>query len=303
MNDLENQLGALGRSSPDEAILIPALLSEANALLEQTKARGAILQAEEVRLNSIKLQFERKAAVFMRVVGHARLEAARPAEVAAGEWWWYIDRVVSDQQRAQRTRVLRIVGIVAAVLVVLGVIYQVFLAPDPSVVERLNRMNNADLFADQGQYVDAIEQIRLAQTAVPDDPVTLIMEAAYREQLGEAQAADELFSQAKNLSGNEAEFLLNRAQVYLRLGQGEAALEDVNTVITRDPESALGYYLKASTELSLNQLDAAYYSFQRTVELAEEQGNIQLSGTARVQMAYLTQQMMMGMPDPPTATP
>ncbi|MBN2470592.1 MAG: hypothetical protein JXN59_07705 [Anaerolineae bacterium] len=292
--DLENQLGALGRSSAEEALTLPAMLSEATALLETAKAKGALIQAEEVRLATILAQFERKADTFMRTVGQQRLEAARPEPVPEEAWWWHADQIVADQQRARRNRALRMFGIVALVVILVVVGYRLFLAPDPSVIERLNHINNAELLADENRYEEAIAAIQLAQTAVPDDSFTLLMEGAYHELLGETEAADRLFSQAKNLTESEVDFLSQRAQVYLRMDEAEIAMEDLDTILERDPESVIAHYLKASAQERLNLLDQAYENYVKAAELADEAGNSQMSGMARVQLAYLTQRMMSG---------
>ncbi len=304
LNDLENQLGALDRSSPDETLRLPAMLEEATSALAAAKAKGAALQAEEVRLNTILAQYERKAGAFMRVVGQARLEAARPAGIPEDAWWWYPDRIEAERVRARNTRLLRTGAVVALVVGLAVVIYRLFLAPDPTVIERLNRINNAELLADEGQLEAAIGEIQLAQTAIPDDPFTLLMEGAYHELLGDGLTADRLFSHAKSLSDSEMDFLAQRAQVYLRLDAADIALEDLQAILERDPDSAIAYYLSGAAYESMNALSDAYDSYVRAVELADEQGESRLSGMGRVQLAYLTQRMMAGQPTPVlTVTP
>lgn len=298
LNDMENQLGALARSSAEEALSLPAMLDDATSLLAAGRAKGATLQAEEVRLNTIMAQFERKAGAFMRIVGQARLAAARPAGTPEDVWWWYPDRIEAERQRARNARLLRTGAVVAFIGAVLVVVYQLFLAPDPLVIERLNRINNAEALAEEGRFEAAIGEIQLAQTAMPDDPFALLMEGAYHEQMGAEQTADQLFSRAKSLTESETDFLLQRAQVYLRLGAAEVALEDLDTILERDSESAVAYYLRGAAYEGMNDLGGAYDSYMQAVELAEEQGDSRLSGMGRVQLAYLTQRMMAGQPTP-----
>ncbi|GAB4576197.1 MAG: hypothetical protein Kow0077_31470 [Anaerolineae bacterium] len=292
LDDLESAVGALGYSRPDEALAIPKMLDEAADLLSELKARGGTWQAEEVRLKSVLAQLERQAARYLAVVGRARLADARPPDTPPARWWWYVERVVADQRRAQRDRLLRIAALVLVIFAALALIYRQFLAPDPAVVERVSRVGNAELYASEGDYAAAVEEIHLAQTAVPDDPTLWVMEGVYLEAAGDEQAADRLYGQAKNAMASEAEFLLQRAQVYMRVNQPETALEDVLLAIEREPDSGVAYYLKGSIEASLGRLQEAYNSLLRAAELADQAGDTRLSGLARVQLAYLTQQMM-----------
>lgn len=300
---LENLLGTLGRGNVDETLTIPALMDDATSLLETLQARGSQLQAEESRMRTIRAKLERNAPKFLSTVSAERLVAARPPDAPEEHWWWYADRKVAEQRRAALNQSLRVAGIFVAVLAVLVVIYKLFLAPDPMVVERIDRLNRAEILAEDGDFPAALEQVYLAQTAVPDDAYSLIMEGAYHAVQGESEQAEQAYTAARAQSEDDNEFLVQRAQVYMRLGNGEAALEDLNVVIERDPTSAVAYYLKGSTEQALNMLDEAYNSYQTAVDLAEAADDTQLSGLARVQMAYLTQQMMSAPLAVPTATP
>lgn len=292
LNKLENQLGVLGRTEADEAIEIPSLLDEAAFLIDSLRAKGSPLQAEEVRMRTILAKLERNAPKYLSTVGADRLAKARPEDVPDNHWWWYADRKVAEQRRAAFSRSLRLAAVVVGVVVVLAILYQAFLAPDPMVTERMRRMNNAELLVDEGDIPAALEQVHLAQTAIPDYPYTIIVEAVYHEALGDSDRADQLFSTAKALSENDDEFLIQRAEAYLRAYNPEAAIEDAHVLIERDPDSATGYYIRGLAEQALNQLDAAYNSFQRAAELADEANDTRLSGVARVQMAYLAQQSM-----------
>jgi tetratricopeptide (TPR) repeat protein len=304
LDTLENQLGALGRSGADEAIQIPALLEEATTLLVTLTDKGGVFLAEESRLRTILAQLERNAAKFMATVGPERLAAARPAGVPDDHWWWFVGRLTASQRKTQRMRWLRIGAIAAAVLVALVVVYRLFLAPDPAIVERSARLNNASALAEQGDFAGALEEVHLAQTAVPNDPYPILVEGTYLEVLGNTQQAEEIFGRAKLLYEEENTFILERAQAYMSIGQLDVALEDITTVLDRDPRSAVAYYLKGILEQNREQIAEAYDSFALASTLADEAGNTQLSAMARVQMAYISQRVAIpSQPGGPTATP
>jgi len=293
LDELESQVGVLGRSSAEEARRIPALLDEATAYLADLQEKGGVFQAEEVRLQSVCAQLERKAATFLAAAGgESALAAARPAQVPEDHWWWYIERVVARQRHARRMRALRMAGIVAVVLIAAVIIYQAFLAPDPAVRERSIRMDSANLLAGQGDFAGAIQEIQIAQTAVPDDPYLLIMEGAFHEQLGQMAEAERLYGAAKLATEDETQFLLMRAEVYMRIGQPATALEDLQVILAREPENATAYYLSGVAYQNLNRFQEAIDSFQLATDYAAAAGNTQLEGMSRVQMSFLLQQMM-----------
>lgn len=303
LDTVEQQLGALGRSSADEAIQIPALLDEITTLLADLTGKGGVFLAEESRLRTVVAQLEKNAAKFMAAVGPERLGQARPADVPASHWWWRLDDVVATQRRTERQRLLRLGAIAAGVVILVVVVYRLFFAPDPSVVERTARLNNASLLVEQGDFEGALAEVQLAQTAVPDDPYPILLEGAYREQLGEPEQAEQAFGRAKLLYEDENTFLLERAQAYMAVGQADPALEDIAAVLARDPRSAVAYYLRGLVEQGQDRIVEAHDSFAMASTLADEAGNTQLSAMARVQMAYLSQRVGIPSSYGPTATP
>ncbi len=299
LDELERQVGTLGHSSPEEVRRIPSLLDEATVQLAELKGKGGDFLAEEVRLQSLYSQLERKAALFLSAAGGAAaLAAIRPAEVPEGHWWWHMERIVAEQRRARLKQVLRVVAIAAVVVILVVILYQTFLAPDPAVRERALRIDAAGALVEQGDYSGAIQEIQIAQTAVPDDPYLLIMEGVFHDQLGDTAAAEQAFGAAKRLAEDELNFLLMRAEVYLRTFQPARALEDLQVIIARDPQKSVAYYLAGVAYQNMGKLPEALNSFQLATDYASAAGDTQLEGLSRVQMSYLLQQMMV----PPLAT-
>lgn len=303
LDELERQIGVLGRSSPEEVRRIPSLLDEATVQLTELKGKGGDFLAEEVRLQSLYARLERKAAAFLNAAGGApALAAIRPVDVPESHWWWHIERIVAEQRRAWLKQVLRIAAIVVAVVIVAAIIYQAFLAPDPAVRERALRIDAAGALAEQGDYAGAIQEIQVAQTAVPDDPYLLIMEGAYYEQLGQTESAEQAFGAAKRLAEDESNFLIMRAEVYLRTFQPARALEDLRVVLAREPEKAVAYYLQGVAYQNTGRLQEAVTSFQLAADYASAAGDTQLEGMSRVQISYLLQQMVVPALTTPTPT-
>jgi tetratricopeptide (TPR) repeat protein len=304
LDDLEAQVGVLGRSGAAEASQIPAMFEAVTSRIQALKARGGTLQVEDLRLKTLFAQFERKADVFVRTVGGpAAVAKLRPQDGPEDHWWWYTDRIVSRQKRTRNIRYLQIGGIVTAVLLVVVVVYQLFLAPSPEVKERIERTNNAQILAEAGEFEAGIQELLLAQTAVPDDPVLFIMQGAYAEQLGDTAQAEQAFGTAKLLMETEEEFLLTRAQIYQQLMRLDESLADLEEALARNPNSATAYYIQATAYQLRGDLSEAYTAYLRSTDLASEQGDSQLEAMARMQLAYLAQRMVVPEMGNPTATP
>jgi cytochrome c-type biogenesis protein CcmH/NrfG len=79
----------------------------------------------------------------------------------------------------------------------------------------------------------------------------------------------------------------------------DAMIADAEAAIAVNPQSARGYLYLAQANANLgNLLDAQMY-YEKAEEQARAAGDAELEAFARVQMAYLYQQMMAL----PTATP
>ena len=112
LTQLENRLGKLDRSGREEALDIPPLFDSAFALLTELQAHGASFPGEQARFETVKAIFQKKAKIFLGIVGGTaalKRRRAMPAPDVA-RWWWYIDSWQAELQYAQRLRTVKLWG-------------------------------------------------------------------------------------------------------------------------------------------------------------------------------------------------
>lgn len=301
LGQLEAHIGKLDHDSREEVLKIPQLFDAAYSALVHLRQAGVSIPAEEARFGTVSAQFERKGTVFLRKIGGARvLEALRQQETPETErWWWTIDRMLADQQKTQLRHQGKMLLIGGAVIAVLALLYLLFLAPDEETRARLRHQQNADQFAQDGAYGEALDEIHQALTYAPDDIDLLIWQGALEQLLGREDEANVTFATAEAIAGSRQQFLLERAQVYLNLYEPEAMLADAEAVIRLDPDAPYGYFYAGQAHLQMGSYLAAQENYEQTATLAAVVGETELEAIARIQIAQIYQMMMA----PPEATP
>jgi tetratricopeptide (TPR) repeat protein len=293
LNELEGRIGRLGYGMGQEALTIPPLFDAVSATMTLFQEEGQAMRAEVARLEAVSAGLRRKAAVFLREIGGAGVlrDARRVHQPDPANWWWFLDDLISDRRRARLRKLLRLAGAVAATLILLIVLYQRFLAPDPATRARLEHRQNAERLVSEGDLVGALKEVEQALLIAPDDPYLTILQGTLQQKLGRRTMAEETFAVAEAALGDQGRFLLTRGQAYLLLDQMPNALADAEAVIALDPESASGFMLLGRTNELLGDYPAAVVAYEQAAALAEIQGDFQLAGTARVSMGFLMQRL------------
>ena len=295
---LEAAVARLGRSQRSEALAILGLFDAVSARLAELHAGGQVLRAEEARWEAIAATFKRKAGAFLRKLGGAgALEDARRArQPDPAAWWWFIDRWLAEKRRAQLRRLLIGAAAAAVVLVLLGVLYERFLAPDPATRERLRHEQAADGLAMDGDLAGALAEVDQALTFAPGDVVLLVFKGVLQQKLGQF-VAEATFAAAEKAAGSREVFLITRAQMYMRVGDGRAMLADAREVVTTNPQSAAGHLLLGQANEILGNSQVAIAAYEKAGSLADAQNNPQLAAIARMNLATLLQQVQVGTPE------
>jgi len=304
LGQLEAHIGKLSHDPREEVQKIPVLFDEVHALIAELDYAGIPLSAEVSRFETASATLRRKARLFLRKVGGREgLAALRPKRTPSPEqWWWFIDQWLAEQGKAQRRRELRFLLIFAAVLVVLAGAYTLFLRPDESTRERLRLQQAAEQLAQNEEYAIALQTVNEALTWSPDDASLLAFKGVLETQLGLEGEAAQTFAAAEAVSDSLESFYLTRAQVHLTLGMFEAVLADAEATLSVNPKSARGHLFMAQANANLGNVLEAQRQFEEAARLANEMNDVELEAIARIQLAYLYQQMLAPLPTA-TTTP
>lgn len=288
---LEALVGQLGHGLGEEALSIPPLLDQITAGMAALQATGQSTPGETSRLESTSAELQRKATLFLREVGGARvLRSARSAhQPDSAHWWWHLDRVIADRRWAQLRRWLVSGVVVALLLALLFFIYERFLAPDPAAMATLRRQQAAESLAQKGDWNGALSEVEQALMALPDDPDGLVLKGIIQQELGQSAAAETTFAAAEARLGSREQFLILRAAQFIKLDQNEAALADAQEAISLQEDSATGYLMLGQANFNLEHYAEAIAAFQQASDLAEKQGNPELSASARIRLGMAMQ--------------
>lgn len=299
LDRLEVQLGKMEYSAADEVLQIPLLFDEIQRMYDDALAhpeRGAV--EEQARIDSLAAQFKRKAQPFLRAIGGtgALAKARAPYTPTEEQWWWFVDVWWAEQQRAQFQRRLKGGAVAAGALAVLVLMYMVFLMPDAATRNRYWHQQTAEQVVQEGDYVTALAEIEAALEFAPDDAELYVWRGVLLVVLEQPDASAVAFATAQSLVSNHRAFLTLRAQTYLFVLLPELALADAHALIADAPELAQGYFLLGRAYYLLRDYKLANENYERAAELAAETGDADLEAMARVQSAYLMQEMMGAVP-------
>lgn len=275
----------LAMISPESARDLLTNASEADALLDRLAAGGADVRAEAARLETISERIVKSAKPIVAAVGGRDAYAALRAGVGPGatQPWWRLDDVLAGQRRRMWGRI----GIAAAVVALIAVgafLLRGFLFPPDPVGDAVFGVQAALRDGDLDRAIGAVE---LGLTQTPTNTTLLIWQGVLLEAKGDPAASAAFAAARANVS--EGEFLLERSQANLMIGNYDQVLADTGAVIAAQPNSAEARFLRASAHESRSEIDLAIQDLEEASRLAQEAGNDTLYATARVRLGMLMQ--------------
>lgn len=282
----------------------PAVLRQntaAHALLDRLANGGADMRAERSRLDTTDERIINHASRIVKVTGGAAGFAALREE-AAGDYadsrWWRLDDEVAAANRSRLIKICVGVGALAVVLLLSYLMRGLLFPPDP-VGDTLFAMQAGLRENDVPRALTAVET---GLTKVPTSTTLLVWQGVLFEKANDPRSAD-AFAKAKEIEGEER-FLLERAQVFVQIGDNDRAIEDATRAIEMNPKSAEAYYLRSSGYEGKDDIQRALDDLDKSATLAQEAGNDTLFATARVRAGTLMQRLMgSGDSNNATATP
>jgi len=296
LDTLEADLGKLGFGLGPQALEIPTLMDQAAQLFDEFRQEGRDLAEERLRWETASHQLRSKASTWLREVGGSEsFEKTRRARQPSAEaWWWFLDKQVTQDQKRSLRRTLKWAVGAALVLVLLGLGYKLFLAPDPGTQARIGYTYDAESLSRSGDLTGALQLVEKALATAPDDPDLLIFKGVLQNVLGQTAAAEESFQKAEKILNNQENFYLLRAQRYFYVGHYQEMLADTQAVIQVNTQSATGYMLQGQAQEALGNSKEAMDAYERASQLAEANNQPEIAVTAR--MLYGTLLQRQGMP-------
>ena len=273
-------------------------VAEAHRLLDRLRTSGADVRAEEARLQTVDERMIRNAKQIVAAVGGTQQFIALRQQIAPHlrERWWNLEEEVV----AARRQLFKRFAIGAAVLVAIGIVgfllRGVLFPPNPVG----DAVFAAQAALREGDVQKAIQAIEQGLGAEPSSTTLLIWKGALLERQNDPAGAAAL--EAARSALGEKDYLLEKAQVNLLLGENDRVIADMTRLIETIPDPAEAYYIRATAFENKNELWRAIRDLEAASEIAQRTGNDTLFATARIRMGVLMQTAP-GAGAAPTATP
>ncbi len=301
LSDAERLAANLRKAGPQVVELL-GLFDEIARGLEDLKAAGMDVRVEQSRFETVQSQLDRHKGRFLARAGKAFREAREAARPDREQWWWFVDEEWAQERRQKLRRALIMGAVVVGLLVVVGVLYQLFLAPSPEKRAAWRSESRGEYLArEEKDFEAALVEFEAASALLPDDPEYWVWIGVLRLELGDAEGAEEALTTARSLYPADVYFLLKRAEIYGDVGDLDAAIADADQAILEDPDLAWAYYTRHSIHLERGDPWSALDDLEKADELAQESGDLQLQAVARAERAMVMQ--MISASPLPTQTP
>jgi tetratricopeptide (TPR) repeat protein len=293
LKDLENRIARLSELTRQAALEIPGLFDDVDDLIKELQERGSNLSSELGQLKTLSAQFTNVRVDFIRKIGGPQVlaEARRQVEPREDHWWWYADLSLAEENKRKTMRLLRIFGVAIVLLVVAGLVYNQFLAPDPAFRASYGHQQEAENALMEGNLQTAVAEVQNALTYTPEEASLYVLQGVIQEALGEAGEAETSYETARLLYERADTFYNQRTILYIMLGEPQRALEDTQSAIEINPKSAITYLHQGQAYENLGQIKNAIQSYEKADELAQQSNNVQLQAIIRINLSNAYQRI------------
>jgi tetratricopeptide (TPR) repeat protein len=290
------QLVSTLRGTGPQVLRLPHLLDRTFEGIVELEETGVDMRAERVRFETVQRQLRRQQVRFLAEAGEVFGEERAAIQPDRARWWWFIDGSVAEQRQERLRRTLTWGAVAILALAVAWFVYDRYIAPPPEVREALRLSSSGESLAAEGDLQAALAEFEAAVALNPDDAALWLWVGVIHSELDELDEAQSAFDVARSLYEAEQDFLLQRGITYLRAGNLDAAEADAEQVITGDPQSGWGYFLRGNITAEQGDFFEAAADLERAAELAQAAGDLQLEATARTQRAMVMQMAVGGGP-------
>ncbi|HSV31434.1 MAG TPA: tetratricopeptide repeat protein [Atribacteraceae bacterium] len=264
--------------------------------LDHYREKGAYLDPECTRLGNHDSAFQGKAFTFVRMTGSKKLANARNLLTPAPErWWWFLDRTVSEQKRRWLKKFLKNLSIAVSIFLV---VYFVFLRLPPDEKKYFDVLSSIEQIADDftrtpypaQQEILLQEGYELSlsiQNLFPERSNPYLIAGVIQEIRSQEPVASTLLAEAAMRFEDEKDFLVEKAGWFIRFGKLDAAFNSVALALEGDRNHLGAWNLQGMIFEMQGNIPEALRTYERVLELAEEQGVTTLIPITRIKMAML----------------
>jgi tetratricopeptide (TPR) repeat protein len=308
LDQIEIKVGKIGQNSSVQSL---ALLSQLDTVFDKISALapGATKRALTTQFDALLSRLRKDAGRFLADAGGANSlkEVRGKINPASERSWWYLDQYLREKRAAFLRKNAITGGVIIIILLILTVVYNRFLAPDPLVAARYGYEQSARDNLLSGDFAKALDEVDQGLTIVPQDPTLLILKGVILDGLGREAEAQATFNAASPKVSKE-DFYLLRGQAYILANLTEKALSDSQSAIKENPDSIQGYMLLGQVNEMIGQSRTALDNYEKAYSLADQQKQYELAALVRTRMAMLMQSMNTQITPPawmlaPTDTP
>jgi len=306
LRTLETRIARLAELDPQAALEIPALFDRVQDGMADLQGHGMNLASESGQFETLSAQFKKKGALFLRRIDNpTALQQARAGRHPdESRWWWYIDRSLAQEGKEKTIHWLKILGIAAAALLVVILLYQQFLAPDPAVQASYGYRQSAENALLNSDYQTALGEVESAILNTPDYPELYVLRGVLQQKLAQPEAANQSFETARQLYAADDQFYNQRSAIYLMMSEAQSALADAQAALAVNPDSPFSYLYMAQAYELQGEVIKAIESYKQADAMAQKSGDAQLQAIIRVSLSGAYQSVSFPTPVPlETPTP
>lgn len=289
LDKAERQVVGLNGANIEEFLL---LLDKIEQMFEEFSQSSADLRPEQSRWDSLLSRISSKPRPLVNAARSAGgLAALRANHPPAENFWWHLDKEVSQRQR---TAIIRaVVTALVIVTVVVGGLWAVdkIFPPDQRAVALVNTNAGLDPYIAEQRWDEALQVIEQAKASLPDEPELYIWEGVLAEQAGDQERAQAALARAQELlPGQLTDFWVLVGNRRMQVGNLDGAAAAANEALAIDPNNAQAHFLLGGVAEAAGDTQTAISEFNLVFELAEE-SDPSLAVIARVRMGTLLQQV------------
>lgn len=290
LDRVESLIGRIGMNNREQSQAILMGLDAAAVRIRQMD-QSESARPLQVQFDALLARLRNDAGKFVRELGgrQALLDLRAAQQPPAEYSWWFLDDWMEQRRKASLKRSLTTLGLFVAGFVVLAVIYQAFLAPDPALIARIGHENSAKAAMQAGDLETARAEIDQGLAIATEDLSLLVLRAVVFEAAGKRDEAASAYEVAQHASETREDFLLVRGDAYVLIGMFDAAMADAEAAAVENPLSPQAYLLAGQIYELRQQYFQALERYEKAAEVADELGHAEYAAIARTRIVFVMQ--------------